>query len=134
MSEKLLLDEHYSDATAGELRAAGYDVVAVVADPQLRAQPDSEVLRHAAASGRRIVTENIKDFRPLLQQAYASGDPAAPLLLVPPNRFPRGVGRRQDAIVKEISDWLDIAETADRPDEDWLIQRPCPQQPAPPRS
>jgi hypothetical protein len=31
VSEKLLLDEHYSDAIAAELRAAGHDVVAVVA-------------------------------------------------------------------------------------------------------
>ncbi|WAX58571.1 DUF5615 family PIN-like protein [Jatrophihabitans cynanchi] len=122
MSEKLLLDEHYSDAIAAELRAAGHDVVAVVADPQLRAQPDSEVFRHAVASGRRIVTENIKDFRPLLLEAYASGDQAAaPLLLVPPNRFPRGAGRRSAAIVKAVSDWLDTAEAADRPDEDWLV-------------
>lgn len=121
MSEKLLLDEHYSDAIAAELRAAGHDVVAVVADPQLRAQPDSEVFRHAVASGRRIVTENIKDFRPLLLEAYASGDQAALLLLVPPNRFPRGAGRRSAAIVKAVSDWLDTAEAADRPDEEWLV-------------
>ena len=121
VSEKLLLDEHYSAAIAAELRAAGHDVTAVVADPQLRAQPDPEVFRHAAASGRRIVTENIKDFRPLLQQAYAVGDPTARLLLVPPNRFPRGVGRRTAAIFKAVSEWLAAAEAADRPDEDWLI-------------
>ena len=121
MSEKLLLDEHYADAIATELRVAGHDVVAVVADPQLRAQPDSEVFRHAATSGRRIVTENIKDFRPLLQHANAAGDPAAPLLLVPPNRFPRGAGRRAAAIAKALSDWLATAEVADRPDEDWLV-------------
>lgn len=120
MSESLLLDEHYSDAIAAELRATGHDVIAVVADPQLRAQPDLEVFRRAAASGRRIVTENIKDFRPLLQQAYAAGDPTARLLLVPPTRFPRGVGRRTAAIVKAVSDWLAAAEVAERPDEDWL--------------
>jgi predicted nuclease of predicted toxin-antitoxin system len=121
VNEKLLVDEHYSDAIAAELRAAGHDVVAVVADLQLRAQPDLEVFRHAAASGRRIVTENIKDFRPLLQQAYAAGDSAARLLLVPPNRFPRGVGRRTAAIVKAVSDWLATAEAAGHPDEDWLV-------------
>lgn len=93
VTERLLLDEHYSDAIAAELRANGYDAVAVVADPDLRAQPDAEVFRRAATSGRRIVTENVKDFRPLLQQAYAAGDPVAKLLLVPPNRFPRGTGR-----------------------------------------
>lgn len=121
MKEKLLLDEHYSGEIAAELRATGHDVIAVVADPQLRAQPDLEVFRHAAASGRRIVTENIKDFRPLLQHAYAAGHPAGRLLLVPPNRFPRGVERRTAAILKAVSDWLATAEAADRPDEDWLV-------------
>ena len=121
MSEKLLLDEHYSDVIAAGLRAAGHDVIAVVADPQLRAQPDLEVFRHAAESRRRIVTENIKDLRPLLHHAYAAGDPAARLLLVPPNHFPRGAGRRAAAIVQAISDWLAAADAADRPDEDWLV-------------
>jgi hypothetical protein len=119
--ERLLLDEHYSDAIAADLRAAEYDVVAVVVDLQLRAQPDLEVFRHAAASGRRIVTENIRDFRPLLQQAYAAGDPTARLLLVPPHRFPPKAGRRASAIVKALSEWLALAEAADRPDEDWLV-------------
>lgn len=88
--------------------------------PQLRAQSDVEVFRHAAASGRRIVTENIKDFRPLLQQAYAAGVPLARLVLVPPYRFPRGGARRAAATVKAVSDGLAAAEVADRPDEGWL--------------
>lgn len=121
MSEKLLLDEHYADAIAAELRAAGHDVLAVVADPQFRAQPDSEVFRHAAASRRRIVTENVKDFRPLLQQAYAAGDPSARLLLVPPDRFPRRAGRRTAAVVKALSGWLASTEAGYGPDEDWLV-------------
>lgn len=121
VSEKLLLDEHYSDAIAAQLRDVGYDVVAVVTDPDLRAQPDAEIFRRAAAAHRRIVTENIKDFRPLLQQAYAADDPVARLLLVPPNRFPRGPGQRTSAIVKAVSDWLAAPDIADRPDEDWLV-------------
>lgn len=120
MSEKLLLDEHCSDAIAARLRAAGHDVLAVVADPELRAQSDQEVFRRAAASGRRIVTENIKDFRPLLQQAYADGDPTARLLLVPPDRFPRGTGRRSGTIVAALSEWLRASHNAARPEEDWL--------------
>ena len=121
VSESLLLDEHYSDAIAAQLRAAGHDVVAVVDNSQLRAQPDAEIFRHAAASGSRIVTENIKDFRPLLQHAYATGDPVARLLLVPPTRFPRGAGRRTTEIVTAVSNWLATAAVANRPDEDWLV-------------
>lgn len=120
MTVSLLLDEHYSDVIAAELRAAGHDVIAVVVDPDLRAQPDAELFRRAAAAGRRIVSENIKDFRPLLLQAYADGDPVAQLLLVPPGRFPRGAGRRNTAIVAALSEWLSSPGVAERPDEDWL--------------
>ena len=121
MTRRLLLDEHYSEQIAVQLRAAGFDVIAVVADPELRAQPDGEIFRRAAASGRRIVTENIKDFRPLQRHAYANGEAVAPLLLIPPGRFPRGSGRRARAIVAALQTWLTAPDAVTRPDEDWLI-------------
>jgi hypothetical protein len=121
VSVRLLLDEHYSEAIAERLRAAGYDVVSVVADPDLRGQPDAEIFRSAAAAGRRIVTGNVKDFRPLLQPAYANDEPVAALLLVPPGRFSHSGGRRAAAISRALSSWLAAADAADRPDEDWLV-------------
>lgn len=121
MSVPLLLDEHYSDEIASQLRDAGYDVIAVVADPDLRAQPDKEIYHRASTSGRRVLTENIKDFRPLLQQAYANDDPMVPLLLVAPDRFPRGSGRRAAVISAALMAWLTAPDVADRPDEDWLV-------------
>lgn len=120
MSERLLLDEHYSAEIAERLRADGYDVTAVVADAELRALPDAELFRWAAGQGRRIVTENIKDFRPLLIRAYQTGESIAPLLLVSPRRFPRGTGDRTEVIVKSLTAWLGFADSHDRPDEDWL--------------
>jgi predicted nuclease of predicted toxin-antitoxin system len=121
VSVRLLLDEHYSADIASRLRDAGYDVIAVVADPDLRAQPDEEIFRRAAAAGRRVVTENVKDFRPLLQRAYASGDPIAELLLVRPGRFPRGSVRRSKAIHSALLTWLTSFDAVNRPDEDWLV-------------
>ena len=121
VTRRLLLDEHYSEQIAVQLRAAGFDVIAVVADPELRAQPDGEIFRRAAASSRRIVTENIKDFRPLQRHAYANGEGVAPLLLIPPGRFPRGSGRRARAIVAALQAWLTAPDAVTRPDEDWLI-------------
>jgi Trk K+ transport system NAD-binding subunit len=41
MSYPLLLDEMFSGAIAEQLRAKGHDVLAVVADPDLVALPDT---------------------------------------------------------------------------------------------
>jgi hypothetical protein len=87
-----------------------------------RALPDAEIFRWAAGCSRRIVTENIKDFRPLLARGYATGEAIAPLLLGSPRRFPRGSGDRTEVIIKALTVWLRGAEFGKRPDEDWLVQ------------
>jgi len=117
---RLLLDEHYSADIATALQDLGHDVLAVVADPELRGASDPELYRHAAANDRRIVTENVKDFRPLLLRAVATGAPVAPLLLVPPRRFPRGRGDRTAAITAALRGWIE-RRSAMRPLEDWLV-------------
>ncbi|APZ35240.1 hypothetical protein BOH66_14035 [Microbacterium aurum] len=118
MTERLLLDEHYSGSIADALLERGHDVIAVVADLDLRGASDAEVYRWAAENDRRVVTENVKDFRPLLMQAQASDGPAAALLLVSPRRFPRGRGDRASAIIAALETWLEAGEP--RPIEDWL--------------
>jgi len=117
MTEPLLLDEHYSEESAKALRELGYDVISVVALSELRGKSDEGVFRYAAESHRRVVTENIKDFRPFLTNRK-SGTPLASLLLVPPRRFPRGGGNRQAAIISALSTWL--AKPGEHPQEDWL--------------
>ena len=121
MTARLLLDEHYGEAIAAALRDRGHDVVSVVADHALRGAPDVEVFRAAAASHRRVVTENIKDSRPLLMDAAAQRAPLAALLLVPPRRFPRGRGDRSAAIIAALHEWLIAPDASERPLEDWLI-------------
>ena len=121
MSPRLLLDEHYANEIAERLRAQGHDVVSVVGDSELRSQSDVELFRWAAAPGRRIVTENIKDFRPLLLRAYSTGEPHACLLLVSPRRFPGGKGNRTNIIVEALAGWLSRPDAGERPDEDWLV-------------
>lgn len=120
MTVRLLLDEHYSDDIAEALRRLGDDVAAAVADPELRGASDEELFDHAAADGRRIVTENVKDFRPLLLRAIATGSRPAALLLVPPRRFPRGRGDRTATIVAALHGWLERPDVGRRPLEDWL--------------
>jgi predicted nuclease of predicted toxin-antitoxin system len=117
MTERLLLDEHYSLDIAASLTAKGFDIAAVVGIPELRGASDDVVYSYAKNAGRRVVTENIKDFRPIL---LADNDIAnsGRILLVPPRRFPRGVCNRNSEIANVLEQWLD-AET-DRSSEEWL--------------
>lgn len=126
MTVRLLLDEHYADDIAVTLRAFNHDVISAVSDPELRGASDPELFQHAASTARRIVTENINDFRPLLFQTVAAGGSAAPLLLVPPSRFPRGRGDRTATIVTALRSWLDQADTEQLQLEEWLRSNGCP--------
>jgi hypothetical protein len=89
VSFPLLLDEMFSEAIAQQLRAKGHDVQAVVADPSLASLPDDQILARAAATGRALVTANIKDFMPLDARYRAAGQEHAGLILVSAKTFPQ---------------------------------------------
>jgi flagellar biosynthesis/type III secretory pathway ATPase len=89
VSFPLLLDEMFSDTIAQQLRAKGHDVQAVVADPSLVSLPDDQILSRAAATGRALVTANIKDFMPLDAQYRAAEQAHAGLILVSAKTFPQ---------------------------------------------
>ena len=89
MSCPLLLDEMFSDTIAQQLRAKGHDIIAVVADPALVSLPDDQILAHAAAAGRALVTANIKDFMPHDGQYRAAGQSHSGLILVSTRTFPQ---------------------------------------------
>lgn len=115
---RLLLDEHYAPHLAVTLRAEGYDVEALLDVPDRAGLSDPEVFVLAARSVRRIVTENVRDFRPLLLSAAAQGSPVAPLLLVRAVLLPRRGGA--PALLAALRTWLEQPGAAERPDEDWL--------------
>jgi hypothetical protein len=115
----LLLDEMHSPAVAHALRERGHDVFAVADSPDLRAVIDDEVFGWAAAHGRRIVTENVKDFRRLLLRAEESGQPTAGLLLTSSRTFPRS-RRNPGPLIDAVDAWLRRPDAATRPAEDWL--------------
>jgi predicted nuclease of predicted toxin-antitoxin system len=119
VTERLLLDEHYSPAIAQALRDRGFDVAAVNGDAELMAKSDADLVSVAVAQDRRIVTENVKDFLPLADTAYLEGRPAPRLLLVAAHRFPRGRDR-VGHLVTALDGWLRQPETPARPDQDWL--------------
>ena len=70
---KLLLDEMLSPAIARELRSHGHDVEPVAGNPDREALSDPEVLALARAEHRAIVTNNLRDFRPLHHEAITPG-------------------------------------------------------------
>jgi hypothetical protein len=88
---KLLLDEMYSDAIAVELRARGYDVLSVrEVIPALAGALDDEVLRIATDLERTLVTENVRDYRPLETALLAGGDHHHGIVYTTDRQFPRG--------------------------------------------
>jgi len=89
MSYPLLLDEMFSGVIAEQLRAKGHDVIAVVNDPALAGLADEQILAHAAATGRALVTANIKDFMPLDARYRAASQAHAGLILVSAKTFPQ---------------------------------------------
>lgn len=122
MSVELLLDEMHAPVVAAALRERGHDILAVVDQDELRALTDEELFRWAAERGRRIVTENVKDFAPLLRRAEELGQPAAPLLLTSSRTFPRS-RRNPGPLIDALDAWLRTAESNQPTLEDWL-QRP----------
>ncbi len=91
---RAILDEQLSPQIAAHLRKAGYDVDAVAERDDLVGRSDRFVFETASREGRAVVTNNIKDFRPLAAQWLAQGMVHAGLILLPSNRT-----RSRNAIV-----------------------------------
>ena len=72
---RLLLDEMLSPAIARELRERGHDVLAVADHPGWVALSDPEVMILARTERRAVVTNNLRDYRPLYADAITPGSP-----------------------------------------------------------
>jgi predicted nuclease of predicted toxin-antitoxin system len=90
---KALLDEQLSPQIAEVLRKSGYDVEAVLDRDDLIGRSDRIVFEVACGEGRAVVTNNIKDYRPLAAEFLAQGRSHAGLILLPSART-----RSRDAI------------------------------------
>jgi Domain of unknown function (DUF5615) len=115
----LLLDEMHSPAVAEALRRRGHDVIAVAERPDLRAMADAELFVWAAQEFRRLVTENVKDFRRLSLQAEESALRGTALLYTSSRTFPRS-RRNPGPLVVALDAWLCSPGAGSRPAEDWL--------------
>jgi predicted nuclease of predicted toxin-antitoxin system len=80
------VDEQLSPRIAELLREGGHDVVAVAERAELVGSSDAFLLEVATNEERAVITNNVKDFRPLAAERLAQGGTRAGLILVPSTR------------------------------------------------
>jgi hypothetical protein len=89
VSTRLPLDEMFDARIAERLATHGIEAEAVVANPRLRETPDSDLLDHALAAGRALVTNDVRDFERLRRSRTADGVPVPELIYTSDRSFPR---------------------------------------------
>jgi predicted nuclease of predicted toxin-antitoxin system len=117
---RLLLDEMFSPVIATALRDLGHDVTSIAEQPALRAMTDEEVFALAATQGRWLLTENVKDFQPILQQSLQAGTPGAGLLFTSSRAFPRS-RKNPGPLIDAIHTSLAAGPPPPPLTEDWLL-------------
>jgi predicted nuclease of predicted toxin-antitoxin system len=85
----LLPAKMLSPAIARQLRSRGHDVEPVAGNPDREALSDPEVLALARAGHRAIVTNNLRDFRPLHYEAVTPGGPGHFGMIFMPSSYRR---------------------------------------------
>lgn len=116
---RLVLDEMFSPAIATALRDLGHDVIAVAERGDLRAMSDADLFAWAVAEDRWLMTENVKDFRPILLQALEAETRITGLLFTSNRAFPRS-RKNPDPLIQAIHAWRCNGPHARPVTEDWL--------------
>jgi hypothetical protein len=116
----LVLDEMFSPRIAATLRERGHDVIAVAERVDLRAMTDDDLYAWAAAEHRWLLTENVKDFRPIMLRVLQTTSATAGLLFTSSRTFPRS---RQNLgpLIDALHAWLAKGPPPSPLIEDWLL-------------
>ena len=118
---KLLLDEMLTPDIARELRARGHDVVAVAGHPDWEGLSDSQIMVVARTEHRAIVTNNLRDYRPLHGEAITPGGHGHfGMIFIPGNyrRTKADTARIMAALEAKLTQYPGEADLADS--EAWL--------------
>jgi uncharacterized protein DUF5615 len=112
---RAILDEQLSPQIAALLRKAGYDVDAVADREDLARRSDRIIFEVAGSEGRAVITNNIKDFRPLAAEWLAQGRVHAGLILLPSTRTRTrgsiaGIADAIENILRDHPDGLNASE------------------------
>ncbi len=125
---RLLLDEHFSPEIARQLRARGYDVVAVSERGDLRGRPDRVHFASLPDQQRAVVTRDLGDLRPLLADALRRGTPTYGIVCVS-HRFPltrKDIGRLVGALAALLDANPEPDAIIKKGGEVWLEDAPPP--------
>jgi Domain of unknown function (DUF5615) len=88
---KLLLDEHYADQIARQLRAGGHDAESV-SERGLKGLDDEPLLELCERESRALLTNNVRDFVPLVRAWAAAGRDHAGVVLTADSSLRRHKG------------------------------------------
>jgi Domain of unknown function (DUF5615) len=116
---RLVLDEMFSPAIAAALRELGHDVLAVAERGELRAMSDEELFAWATAHSRWVLTENVRDFRPILLRALQADSAVAGILGTSNRAFPRS-RKNPGPLIQALDAWLRSGPPERPLTEDWL--------------
>lgn len=103
----LLLDEMHAPSIVGALTEHSWDVVAVAAEAELRGMSDEDLLAHAAAGERALVTENVADFVLLATRWTGEGRAHSGLIFTNPKRFNRATLAYPGNLITALRRFLD---------------------------
>ena len=116
----IILDEMFSPRIARALREHGHDVIAVAERIDLRAMTDDDLYAWAAAEKRWLLTENVKDFRPIMLRALQAGSATPGLLFTSSRTFPRS-RKNPGPLIDALHAWLTKGPPPPPLIEDWLL-------------
>lgn len=103
---RFLIDEMFSPQVADRLRDTGHDAVHVE-DVTLTGAEDAHVLAYAADAQRVVVTENVADFVPLLDQRTALGLSVTPVVVALKRSLPSGAGALVYHLTQRLNWWAE---------------------------
>ena len=116
------MDEMFSPTIAAPLRDQGDDVISVAERGELRAMNDEEVFAWAVSQGRWLLTENVRDFRPILLRALRADTPVTGILFTSGRSFPRS-RKNPGPLIQAIHRWMASGPPEPPLTEDWLLGR-----------
>jgi hypothetical protein len=103
----LLLDEMHAPSIVDALAEHSWDIVAVAAEAELRGLSDEDLLAHAAAEDRVLVTENVADFVLLATRWTGEGRAHSGLMFTNPKRFNRATLAYPGNLITALRRFLD---------------------------